>query len=527
MLGLIGDLLAEVVALAENLPANADNVLGVAVVLGEDERLGHERATGKERGENRVLVRLEDGADLRGDDHRAVKFVGGVGEIVVEVLLAEVARGAGAFVHDEAFFDLASLGRDLGLDAVNVVADVDAVGHGPLVAVFHDEVLVEESDGLLGRGGGQADEETVEVFEHLPPQVVDGAVALVGDDEVERLNGDGGVVGDILGPRVGGGEFGSGVLVQILGQFLATQERVKPLDGADRDAGNVVQLAGGEVLDVVKFGELPASVGRNEVVELLLGLPPEVGAVHEEEHTLGFGVLDEPVSLRASGERLAGAGGHLDERTRAVLRERLFELGYGLHLTGAHPGIRQRVCEGHLRQSGAEGVRFSQPSGEGFRPVEGEDAPGARVGVALVAEEGFHAGGLVEKRQRAGDLSAKRAGQIFSVVTRLLGDTRESNACFLRLDYTCRFPVHEKQVIGNTADKRHFAYSDSATGTQIQLFVILHNPPAMHQKGINLLAGECFRQHTGCDHGGVAGDLTYSTARGSVKHSLRKFATLS
>ena len=38
----------------------------------------------------------------------------------------------------------------------------------------------------------------VEVFQHLSPEVVDGAVALVGDDDVEGLDGDGRVVLDGL-----------------------------------------------------------------------------------------------------------------------------------------------------------------------------------------------------------------------------------------------------------------------------------------------------------------------------------------
>ena len=71
---------------------------------------------------------------------------------------------------------------------------MDAVGHGLLVRVFHDQVLVEEAEGLLVGRGGEADEMGIEVFQHLRPEVVDGPVAFVGDDDVEGFNGDGGVV---------------------------------------------------------------------------------------------------------------------------------------------------------------------------------------------------------------------------------------------------------------------------------------------------------------------------------------------
>ena len=87
----------------------------------------------------------------------------------------------------------------MGADAVDVVVDVDAVGHGHFVVVFHHQVLVEEAEGLLAGRGGEADEVGVEVLQHLRPEVVDGAVAFVGDDDVEALDGDAGVVFDRLG----------------------------------------------------------------------------------------------------------------------------------------------------------------------------------------------------------------------------------------------------------------------------------------------------------------------------------------
>ena len=85
---------------------------------------------------------------------------------------------------------------DLGADAVDVEVDVDLVGDRLLVPVLHHEVLVEEPERLLVRRRGQPDREGVEVVEHLPPEPVDRAVALVDDDDVERLGRDGRVVLD-------------------------------------------------------------------------------------------------------------------------------------------------------------------------------------------------------------------------------------------------------------------------------------------------------------------------------------------
>ena len=65
--GAVGDLLGEVVALAELLAHDFDDVFGVGVVLGEDEGLGHLGAAGKDFGEQLVaegatMVRIWSGA---------------------------------------------------------------------------------------------------------------------------------------------------------------------------------------------------------------------------------------------------------------------------------------------------------------------------------------------------------------------------------------------------------------------------------------------------------------------------------
>jgi hypothetical protein len=72
-------------------------------------------------------------------------------------------------------------------DLVDLIGHVHPVAHGVLVRVLADHVLVEEGVGVLGGRGGQADERGVEVLEHLAPQRVDGAVALVHHHHVEEL----------------------------------------------------------------------------------------------------------------------------------------------------------------------------------------------------------------------------------------------------------------------------------------------------------------------------------------------------
>ena len=92
------------------------------------------------------------------------------------------------------------------------------------MTVLHDEVLLEEAQGLLGWGGGESDEPRVEVFEHLPPEVVDGAVRLIRDDDVEGLDGNGGVVFDRCLWPLQDRSLVTGDFLQILVQRLTLED---------------------------------------------------------------------------------------------------------------------------------------------------------------------------------------------------------------------------------------------------------------------------------------------------------------
>ena len=136
-------------------------------------------------------------------------------------------------IHPFLRLELGAFLRDLGFDGVHVVADVDAVGYRLLVGVFGDDVFVEEAEGAFVRRGREADQAGIEVVEHLLPQVVDAAVALVDDDEIEGLHRHGRVVADELLLPGGLLHF---VERDVFGRFvdrLAGEDGVHALDGAD------------------------------------------------------------------------------------------------------------------------------------------------------------------------------------------------------------------------------------------------------------------------------------------------------
>ena len=265
---------------------------------------------------------------------------------------ADLAGLAIAFVHPETGFNLRAPLGDLRFDAVDVAADVHAIGHGFLVVVFHHEVLLEETEGLLGRRGGEADERGVEIFQHLPPEIVDGAMALVRDDEIKFLDGKRGVVFHRNGLieqcgravpalfvlwiqrrdaaatfcedlRHGFQAFNRQV-IEIGGGFrLAFEHGINALDRADDHAGGGVELIAAQALDDVFLGELVFVDRRNELLKFLERLVAEIAAIHEEQDAFRPGVFDEAIDEIDGGEGFARASGHLDEGARAAGSEGL------------------------------------------------------------------------------------------------------------------------------------------------------------------------------------------------------------
>src|SRR5574337_398886 len=81
----VGDLLRELVAAAPLLAQDADDGLGVVVVLGEDQRLRQLVPLREEVAAPAVAQRARDGANLVGRLHAAVQLFGRVLEVVVEL----------------------------------------------------------------------------------------------------------------------------------------------------------------------------------------------------------------------------------------------------------------------------------------------------------------------------------------------------------------------------------------------------------------------------------------------------------
>ena len=245
---------------------------------------------------------------------------GVVGEVLVdgfEAFAAGLTVAERGDVALAAFDGRAGLG-DRGADAEHVEVDVDAVGDGLREAVLHHEVLVEEPERLLARRGGEADEEGVEVLEDLAPHPVDRAVALVDDDHVEGLDRQ---VLRCSRPRrcvrVRGRTWSARRVPRRA--LVAAQDRVDPLDRGDADLGDRVDVVRCQVLHVVELGELAARrPGSSKPWNSLSVCLPRFARSTRNRMRCAPAWRDQPLGDVGSGERLARAGRHLDQRTGLV-----------------------------------------------------------------------------------------------------------------------------------------------------------------------------------------------------------------
>ena len=156
------------------------------------------------------------------------------------------------------------------------------------------------------------------------------------------------------------------------------------------------------MLDVVKLGEQATCVRRAVSMEFIAGLLTKIGSIDQKQNASRLGVFDQPIGDGTGRERLARSGGHVDEGSRAVVGEGIFQTGDGFNLAIAHAVRDEWVFVRHPGKPAAKGVGLRGPVGERFGAMECKDTAGAGVRVAGVAKPGFDPSGFVEERKWPG-----------------------------------------------------------------------------------------------------------------------------
>src|SRR5262245_44206112 len=238
-----------------------------------------------------------------------------------------------------------------------VIVDVNAVSDRPLVIVLHHQILIEKAEGLFGWSSGETDEMGIEVFQYLAPEVVNGTVTLVGDDDIESVDWDCRVV--FYRRRFFEQRFQTldRSLVGFLIQLLSLEHRIEALNRADANARASVERVRGQTLDDIFLVEFIVVVGRHILLKLRQRLFPQVASINHKQNPLGAGEFDQTVAQNDREERFTRAGGHLHERARPVIAQGLLDVHDRLRL--GRPKIidqRRHVLQARQQSALAAGV---------------------------------------------------------------------------------------------------------------------------------------------------------------------------
>ena len=79
---------------------------------------------------------------------------------------------------------------DFGLNSVYITIDIDSICDCSLMGILHHQVLIEETQGLFQWSGSHTYQDSIKVFQYLPPRVIDGTMAFIDDYEVKGFDRD-------------------------------------------------------------------------------------------------------------------------------------------------------------------------------------------------------------------------------------------------------------------------------------------------------------------------------------------------
>jgi hypothetical protein len=209
--------------------------------------------------------------------------------------------------------------------------------------------------------------------------------------------------------------------------------------------------------------------------------------VSTRNSTLGAGKLEQAIDRGDGGEGLAGAGGHVHQRARVVVRERALEPGDGADLAFA-----QRLSgQGRHRrgQASAQRIGPGQPLGELVGPEEVEHLARSRQRVEPVGEANHLRRGLEQKAQRLTALAPLEGG--VGVALGLHFVLGQALALFvaLGLDHPDRLAIDDQHVVGRAAVGGVLTHGRAAAGARVEAGLVLHEPAGLGELLVD--AGAC------------------------------------
>ena len=214
----------------------------------------------------------------------------------------------------------------LGFDEKNILTHIDAIDDGLFPGIFANHILIEESKGALVWRSGESNKESIEIIQHLLPDIVDGTVTLIDNDTVKKFRWVLFVVDYLFSQlTVCRSQLVKRCLLRRLIQFLPFQDGVHSLDSTNTHLHILGNIRTFQPAYPVNLGERPVVIIGPVSKKLPLCLFAQAFGIHQEQHTVDLGVFQQAVYRRNGCKGLARAGGHLNQRSGSVLCKRLLQ----------------------------------------------------------------------------------------------------------------------------------------------------------------------------------------------------------
>ena len=272
-------------------------------------------------------------------------------------------------------------------------------------------------------------------------------------------------------------------------QLFAFQNRIEPLNGGNAHLAIVGNITRREPLHVVEFGELAVVVVRTEVHKLLLGLFAQIARIYKKQNPFGFGEFQQTINERNGSESLARTRRHLNQRPRAVVAERFFEIRHRLNLCWSKSCCVK--CR-EVLQTASKAFVIAHPLGKSLWSMKRKNHTAAGFGVAVVGE----------MRQRARCLihiDKRFVVQVFQfcvgVAHGLFLHNSEIYPFLLSfsLNDTNRLPVDKQDVISRSLVSLVLTYSYTKARRKIYFIFRLDFPPCLFEQRVDLITCYLFR----------------------------------
>ena len=182
--------------------------------------------------------------------------------------------------------------RDTGFNQIDVLADINAIQHGLFPRILTDKVLVEVANRPGVRRGSQTDDKRIKIGQHLTPDVINRAVALVYDDAIKKFWWNFGIVHNFFR----GFAFCRDILCKrcffcLFVQFFPFEDGVHPLDRTDADLCIRRNVRAFQPVDVIQLREIPWVVIGLVCQEFTFCLLSKAACIHKKEDAVHSAVF--------------------------------------------------------------------------------------------------------------------------------------------------------------------------------------------------------------------------------------------